>query len=339
VLNKRIREGVCQLRAVATAPAKVILTGEHFVVIGKPAIAMAVNLYSKVKISKRNDSTIRIASSSLKASGTFHSGVYVPETGTADAGKALQPINSIASHLIEKAELKNQGLDIEIDSSIPLAAGLGSSASVSVSTIASLSKLLELKSSREEIRELAFIPEGIVHGKPSGIDQTTATYGGVVKFQRDKGFEYVNAKRDIPIVIGNTGIARSTGEQVMKVRIMSQEHPQEFNVIATQAGEISVQAKEAIEKGDLLHLGKLMNENHDLLRRVGVSNTKLETLISSAKASGALGAKLTGAGGGGCMIALVDQNEEEKVAEEIAKSGGQPFTVKTDREGVKAWLE
>lgn len=332
-------EGVRQLRAVATAPAKVILTGEHFVVMGKPAIAMAVNLYSRVNVSKREDLAIHVKSSLLKASGSFYSGKYVPETGPADASKSLQPIHMVASHLLEKMGLKDQGLQIEINSSIPLAAGLGSSASVSVSVIAALYKLLGLKTSREETRELAFIPERIVHGKPSGIDQTTATYGGVITFSRDKGFEAVNAKRDIPIVIGNTGIVRSTGEQVMKVRSISQERPDEFNEIASRAGEISARAKEAIEKGELGRLGELMNDNHELLRWLGLSNTKLEELISTAKSTGALGAKLTGAGGGGCMIALVEPGEEDRVADAIAKSGGEPFTVKTDREGVKAWLE
>lgn len=327
------------MRAVAKAPAKVILTGEHFVVIGKPAIAMAVNLYSEIRVSKRDDSTIHIRSTSLKASGSFRSGTYVPETGTVDASEALQPVQMIASHLTKQVGLKDQGLDIEIDSTIPIAAGLGSSASIAVSLIAALSKLLGLKTSREEIRELAFIPERIVHGKPSGIDQTTATYGGVVAFSLDKGFETVNVTRDIPIVIGNTGIARSTGEQVMKVRSISLERPDEFNVIATCAGEISNQAREAIEKGELKRLGELMNNNHDLLKWLGLSNKKLEELISAARSTGALGAKLTGAGGGGCMIALVEPGAEDKVAEAITKSGGESFTVKTDREGVKAWLE
>jgi len=307
--------------------------------MGKPAIAMAVNLYSKVNVSTREDLAIYVKSNALKASGSFWSGKYVPETGEAGAVKALQPIETIASHLIKQAELNGQGLNIEIDSMIPLAAGLGSSASVAVSTIAALSKLLGLKASREEIRELAFIPERLVHGKPSGIDQTTATYGGVVAFSRDKGFDTINAKRDIPIVIGNTGVSRSTAELVAKVRALSMERPDEFNQAAARASEISVQARDAIEKGELTRLGELMNANHELLKWLGISNNKLEELISSARVTGALGAKLTGAGGGGCMIALVEPTGENRVAEAITKSCGEPFTVKTDREGVKAWLE
>ena len=315
------------------------MTGEHFVVMGKPAIAMAVNLHSKVSVWETEDPEIHIRSIALKASGIFRSGKYLPETGGMDAVKALQPFETIASHLIKQAGSSAQGLNIEIDSKIPLAAGLGSSASVAVSIIAALSKLLGLKTGREEIQELAFIPERLVHGKPSGIDQTTATYGGVVAFSRDKGFETVNAKRDIPIVIGNTCIARSTGELVARVRALSMERPNEFNQAATRASEISVQARDAIEKGEFTRLGELMNANHELLKWLGISNNKLEELISSARSTGALGAKLTGAGGGGCMIALVEPTGESRVAEAIAKSGGEPFTVKTDREGVKAWLE
>jgi mevalonate kinase len=327
------------LRAVATAPAKVILAGEHFVVMGKPAIAMAVNLYSRVKVSRIEDSTIHVKSTSLKASGSFQSGKYVPDTGTVDAAKALEPIQVMVSHMTKRAGLRVQGLDIEIDSNMPLAAGLGSSASVAVSLIAALSKLLGMKTSREEIRELAFIPERIVHGKPSGIDQTTATYGGVITFSLEKGFEPVTTRYDVPIVIGNTGIPRSTGEQVMKVRSISLEHPNEFNLVAARAAEISREAREAIKKGELNRLGELMNDNHELLRSLDLSNTKLEELITAARSSGALGAKLTGAGGGGCMIAVVAPGTEDRVAEAIARSGGEPFTVKTDREGVKAWLE
>lgn len=315
------------------------MTGEHFVVMGKPAIAMAVGLYSKVKVSKRNDAKIQISSNRLNASGSFQSGHYVPETGGPEAGKALEPFQMIALHLSDKVGQKNQGLDIEIDSAIPLAAGLGSSASVSVSLIAALCELLEINRSREEIRELAFIPERMVHGKPSGIDQTTATYGGVISFSKDKGFETVEARSDIPIVIGNTGIARSTGEQVMKVRSISQERPDEFNKLANRAGEISAQARLAIENGELQRLGELMNDNHELLKWLNLSNNKLEELILSARSNGALGAKLTGAGGGGCMIALAEHGTERKIAEAIARLGGQSFTVSTDRKGVKSWLE
>jgi mevalonate kinase len=199
--------------------------------------------------------------------------------------------------------------------------------------------LLEINRSREEIRELAFIPERMVHGKPSGIDQTTATYGGVISFSKDKGFETVEARSDIPIVIGNTGIARSTGEQVMKVRSISQERPDEFNKLANRAGEISAQARLAIENGELQRLGELMNDNHELLKWLNLSNNKLEELILSARSNGALGAKLTGAGGGGCMIALAEHGTEQKIAEAITKSGGQSFTVSTDTKGVKSWLE
>lgn len=315
------------------------MTGEHFVVMGKPAIAMAVGLYSKVKVSKRNDAKIQISSNRLNASGSFQSGHYVPETGGPEAGKALAPFQMIALHLSDKVGQKNQGLDIEIESAIPVAAGLGSSASVSVSLIAALCELLEINRSREEIRELAFIPERMVHGKPSGIDQTTATYGGVISFSKDKGFETVEARSDIPIVIGNTGIARSTGEQVMKVRSISQERPDEFHKSANRAGEISAQARLAIENGELQRLGELMNDNHELLKWLNLSNNKLEELILSARSNGALGAKLTGAGGGGCMIALAEHGTERKIAEAIARLGGQSFTVSTDRKGVKSWLE
>jgi mevalonate kinase len=245
----------------------------------------------------------------------------------------------VASNLMERAGLKEQGLNIDIDSSIPMAAGLGSSASVAVSVIAALSKLLGLKNNREEIRELAFTPERIVHGNPSGIDQTTATYGGVLAYSRDKGFETVNARYDIPIVIGNTGVMRSTGELVAKVRTISQVYPDEFNRAALRAGEISTRARDAIEKGELNLLGNLMNDNHELLKWLNLSHGTLEQLISAARSAGALGAKLTGAGGGGCMIALVEPGVEGRVAEAIARSGGEPFIVKTAREGVKVWVE
>lgn len=327
------------MRAVATAPAKIILTGEHFVVMGKPAIAMAVNLYSKVNITRRDDPKICIKSNLLNAVGSFQSGRYVPEMGGEDAGNALLPVHLVASNLMKRAGLNDHGLSIEIDSSIPMGAGLGSSASVAVSVIAALSKLLEMRISREEIRELAFIPERYVHGRPSGIDQTTATLGGVIAFSLDRGFEPVKSKSDIPIVIGNTGEKRSTGEQIVKVQSISLERPGEFDDVAARAGEISAQARKAIENGELKLLGKLMNDNHELLRWLGLSNKKLEELISAARSAGALGAKLTGAGGGGCMIALVEPGMENMIAKAVARSGGESFAVKTDRKGVKGWLE
>ena len=145
-------------------------------------------------------------------------------------------------------------------------------------------------------------------------------------------------RQELPIVVGNSGKARSTGEQVAKVSKLLEERRDFVIHLAKNAGELSTKGVDAIKGGDLRTLGELMISNHEILRKVGVSSQSLDRLVQASLKAGALGAKLTGAGGGGCIIALTEKDAQQAVADAIQESGGKAYIVEMDKFGVRAWL-
>jgi len=320
---------------VASAPAKVILFGEHFVVYGEPAIVIAIDKRAYAKTETRNDKRLYLRSVNLNLAGYFESGVFKIEQGNLKEAKLkFEPLKQAVEKILEKYG-ENVGLDIEINSTVPVAAGLGSSAAVVSAVTASVGALLNVKVSKEDVFRITYEAEKIVHGTPSGIDPAISTFGGTLLFQMDTGFKPLDVRMDIPLIIGDTGVERSTRVQVEKVRDMHEKYPRVVEPIMLAAREIVLKAMEALKENSLETLGDLMNVNHALLYGLGVSDESLEWLINAARKAGALGAKLTGAGGGGCMIALTKNEGVSEVLEAIQSAGGRPFIAKKTDEGVK----
>jgi mevalonate kinase len=320
---------------VASAPAKVILFGEHFVVYGEPAIVIAIDKRAYAKTENRTDKHLCLRSVNLNLAGHFENGTFKIEQGDLKEAKSkFEPVKLAVEKVLEKYG-ENVGLDIEINSTVPVAAGLGSSAAVVAAVTASVSALLNVKMSKEDIFRITYEAEKIVHGTPSGIDPAISTFGGTLLFQMDTGFKPLDVKMDIPLIIGDTGVERSTRVQVEKVRDINERYPRVVEPIMRAAREIVLKAMEAIKENSLETLGDLMNINHALLYGIGVSDESLEWLINAARKAGALGGKLTGAGGGGCMIALAKNERIPQVAEAIQRAGGRPFIAKKTDEGVK----
>jgi mevalonate kinase len=244
------------------------------------------------------------------------------------------PVKMAVEKVLEKHG-ENVGLNIEINSTVPVGAGLGSSAAVVAAVTAAVGAVLSMKMSKEDVFRIALEGERIVHGTPSGIDPAIATFGGTLLFQIDTGFKPLEVKTDIPLVIGDTGVERSTKVQVEKVRNIRDKYSQVVEPVMAAAREIALTATEALKKGDLDTIGELMNINHALLSGIGVSDESLEWLINAARKAGALGAKLTGAGGGGCMIALARNERLEQIMEAIQRAGGRPFIARKTDEGVR----
>jgi mevalonate kinase len=174
-----------------------------------------------------------------------------------------------------------------------------------------------------------------VHGTPSGVDPAISTFGGTLLFQMDTGFKPVDVKADVPLVIGDTGVKRSTRVQVAKVRNVRDRYPRVVEPIMRAGREIVLRAIDALREDDLETLGDLMNINHALLCGLGVSDESLERLIKAAWKADALGAKLTGAGGGGCIVALAENDKLEQVLESIQGVGGKAFIARKTDEGVR----
>jgi mevalonate kinase len=320
---------------VASAPAKIILFGEHFVVYGEPAIVLAIDKRAHATVSLRKDKRLHIRSVNLSLAGYFENNIFkAEEGGEKEAKTKFEPVRTAIEKIMGKYR-KDVGLDVQIDSTIPVAAGLGSSAAVVTAVTAAVGTLLDLKMSKEDIFRISFEAEKVVHGTPSGVDPAISTFGGTLLFQIDTGFKPLEVKGNIPLVIGDTGVERSTRTQVEKVRNIMDSYPRVCDPMKKAAREIVLRAIDAFKDNDLQTVGRLMNINQALLSGVDISDESLECLITAARKAGAFGAKLTGAGGGGCMIALTDNERLEQVSEAILRAGGRPFTARKTDEGVK----
>ena len=323
------------MSVIASAPAKVIIVGEHFVVEGEPAIAAAINLRAKVRADLIDDRVvdIRTVDSNYSAKYSLDDLRLIESLG--DSANFFEPLRALVMNAMEHFDL-DSGFKLSIDSKIPVAVGLGSSASVLVASAAALCKLFLGRIDRKLVLSLASKAEEVAHARPSGIDPTIATYGGILIYRKGEGFIRLNVKESFPIIIGVTSILRSTGEMVTRVRSLKNRFPEVFDPLYHSAGHLVIEAARAIEDGDLARLGVLMNVNHGLLSAVNVSNLELEKLVYAARSAGAFGAKITGAGGGGSIIAVCSAENINKVVSAIESAGGRAIVAKLSLRGVSA---
>ncbi|MEM4246404.1 MAG: mevalonate kinase [Candidatus Bathyarchaeia archaeon] len=299
---------------------KTILFGEHFVVYGLPAIACAIGAKTTAKVEAAGGPGVQLVDNR-------------PETPGYKEGKKQEQKESVMNILrFCGTDPSRQGIRVTFGGDLVAASGIGASAASCVALARALNQEFRLGYVDERINEAAYEGEKGYHGTPSGIDNTVATYGGVIWFQRTPGqqraiIEKIRVREPIPIVIGNTGITSSTSEVISEVRRVRDKDPDRFEEILRSYSRIAQEAREALRGYELERLGRLMNENQALLREIGVSCRELDELIDAAAAHGALGAKLTGTGRGGLMIALTRLGESQKaVAEAIAGMGYTAWT-------------
>jgi mevalonate kinase len=321
------------LIAQAKAPGKIILSGEQFVVLGAPAVAMAINLYSKAKARPNDHNSVQIGVDIplrfLSRSETSH---HLP-----DSQGFLRPLRIAAEATLDHIGKSRQGMDVNVECEIPIAAGLGSSASTTVSIISAVSKSQGVKLERKEIFKLAFAPERFLHWKPSGVDQATCIYGGTIEFTRPSTIKPIQVRTDPLLLLCDSGIHHQTKTLVGSVVKKSQKDRDRFKDYLSQVREISRGVSKALRTADSEDLGSLMSTNHNLLQKIGVSHPKLDRLVGAAKRAGALGAKLTGAGGGGCIVAVCPSiNGRERIARTLRREGGTPYRISRDTYGVES---
>ncbi len=300
------------------APGKIILFGEHAVVYGRPAIAVPISQVQARAIVTANPS---------KESGEVE--IQAPNIGLQARLKELPPDHPIAV-IIEQVASALQisrlpSFTLRITATIPVSAGLGSGAAVSVATIRALSAFLGHLLPDEQVSELAYEVEKLHHGTPSGIDNTVITYAMPVYYAHRSGngniIEPFQVARPFTLVIGDTGVPSPTASSVGLVRQAWQAEKERFEHIFDEIGNIAQTARQVIEAGRSEALGPLMDENQALLHEMGVSSPELEALIQAARSAGAQGAKLSGGGRGGNMIALVTPESADSIAQSLRKAG------------------
>ncbi len=303
---------------------KVIIFGEHFVVHGVPGIVCATDAKTDAEVKK-------------SAQGLVINDERSGAKGYAES-KKLQQIESIQRMLKAVGLPADTAMEIWIGGNLPGFSGLGASAASSVAIARAMSEEFNLQLPDKRINEVAYEAEKAYAGNPSGIDNTAATYGGMMWFKKNLagGPDLVDPliiKQPVEIVIGSTGKTADTKAMVEGVAERKKANPAKYDPLFKRAEEIAIEGKAALEVGDFKRVGELMNENHTILQGIEVSSKELDLLVDIARKEGAWGAKLTGGGGGGCMTALTPSGElQEKVASAIEKAGFQVLRTKV---GVK----
>lgn len=311
-----------------SAPGKIILFGEHAVVYKHPAIAAAIDLRAISFISASSEQTSILSVPDLFPKKLFDLNFTpLPENLTA--------LKFVIDSLLEVTE-SSKNPTIEISSQIPLSAGLGSSAAVSVSLIAGFSKFLGMDIDLHEINKLAYETEKIIHSFPSGIDNTISTYGGGILYENGVMKELSFQLSSNYIVIINSLIPRNTKDLVESVRKKYEKNPSAIQGIFHNIHNIVIDAEKALKAGDLAQIGELMSSNHQLLRDLGVSHRTLDEIVKILDEKRALGSKLTGAGGGGCVISLFDDyHRATEVVELMKEKNLQAFISNFSNDGVR----
>lgn len=291
------------------SPGKIILFGEHAVVYGRPAIAVPFN-------------AVEARTTICEATGE---GLIIHAPDVGEVIRLSQdidhPLAIMARLVLETLEADEPDAQMTIRSTIPVASGLGSGAAVSAALGSALSNYLARPLPTPTLSSLVFEVEKLHHGTPSGIDNTVVCYEQPVYFVKEQPVEMLHVQDSFSLVIADTGIPSATKESVGAVRAAWKQDRETYEAIFDEVGSIVMDARVAIETGQLAQLGPLMIRNQKLLRQMHVSSSELETLIDAALSANAMGAKLSGGGRGGNVMALVDEDASHIVAGSLRKAG------------------
>jgi hydroxymethylglutaryl-CoA reductase len=302
---------------LSTSFGKVILFGEHAVVYGSHAIAAPIPMAMQARVTEPDTKGIYLSIPDWNVNNR--------ENLNDQSGHVFKSLDMI----LEDLDLKKADMKIEVYPNVPKAMGLGGSASLAVAVIRALNNFFKKNLTDEMINKLAYKSESFFHGTASGIDNSLATYGKFMLFKKGNPpfIKYLNVEKPIPLVIGLTGVEGLTLKTVGRVRELWQSHKSRYEHIFNEIDALVMQAVDAIQNYDLNELGNLMDINQGYLNALQVSGPEIEQLVHIARSNGALGAKLTGGGGGGAIIALCP-DKAEIIMQAMKKAGYKSF--KTD---------
>lgn len=300
--------------STASAPAKIILLGEHAVVHGHPALAAPVSALraaATVTPNAPGESGLRIVA-----------GETVINLPADIQSQTVQDALALTARLVlEAADRSAPNWTITIESAIPIASGLGSGAAVSAAVGRAVALSVGRTIADSDLNALVYEVERLHHGTPSGIDNTVIVYERPVYFVRDQILETFSVGSPVMLLVADTGKRALTRDSVGDVRKLYDSQPELAQPAIRAIGEVVRQARAALIAGDLPRLGALADENHLLLQTLTVSSPELDTLVQAARAAGALGAKLSGGGRGGNMIAFVQPETAQPVEAALRQAG------------------
>ncbi|MDE1766007.1 MAG: mevalonate kinase [Thaumarchaeota archaeon] len=313
------------MKSVASAPGKVILFGEHFVVHGVKAILCTIDKRITATSQLLDERKIRIKS----RLGNAELNLDMSSNLDSISPKFMRPFLHIAKETLREFN-ENRGVEIILESDIPAGIGLGSSSAACVATTASVAGLFGRKS-KEDILKRAIESERIIFEDVSGADSSVSVFGGLITYSKD-GIEKIDSKNDLSLIIANSNQIHSTREVVLKVKEFKNKNEKLFAEMCEQENAIIKNVLSAIKEDNLTSLGFLMSKNQEMLEKINVSTDRLDLLIREASKT-SYGAKITGAGGGGCIISLVDESNAATTLENLRKIS-DCFISKIDFEGL-----
>ena len=313
------------MKSIASAPGKVILFGEHFVVYGVKAILCSINKRVTVTAEKTSERKISINSKIGKLE-------LEPNKPISEINSPLKPFYYLANKSIES---KDSGIRIQIDSEIPLGAGLGSSSACCVAGAAAIFKLFG-NISKEEILELAIEAERTIFENTSGADCTVCTYGGIMEYDKNKGFKKIEYEPNFQLVIINSNMEHSTQSMVYKVKEFENKNKEEFSKLSNLESKLVEDVLKLVKENKIQEIGQKMNQNQEYLENIGISNKELTKMIKIGQES-SFGAKITGSGGGGCIFALTNESNLQNILKKFKNSNYECFSTKIDFKGLNTF--
>lgn len=296
-----------------SAPGKLLLLGDYAVVYGYPCLVTAVNKRLNVTVETVDKDEDEIVTPQVKESR------FVLET---------------IAYIKERFSIKHN-VRITTQGDFSHQVGLGSSSAVTVATAEALNRLFSLQLSKKDIFEISYTVNLLIQGVGSGFDIAAATYGGTLEYV--KGGTTLNqlSLSHLPLVVGYSGIKADTPYYIRKVAEAFKNKKEELNAMFEEIQTYVEKAKEGLVSGNYGKVGDAMVKNHSVLQRLGVSIPKLDAMVQASMNAGAWGAKLSGAGGGDCMIALVAPNRRSQVESAIRNVGGEIIHVELQAQGVE----
>lgn len=291
---------------MTSACAKIILCGEHAVVYGQPAIAVPISdLRVTVTTAPAEQLTFTLVDTGMQIAGL-------------DADTA---ITQIARLTLETLNIPAPKVALHITSTIPVASGLGSGAALSAAIVRILCQISGKILPDETVNRLVYEVEKMHHGTPSGIDNTVIVYECPIYFVRGQDIRFITVDSPLHFVIADTGIPAPTKLSVGDVRRLYESEPERIRPIIESIGTLVEQIDKQLVTGDIATMGSLLTQNHQLLQQLTVSSPELDYLVNAALQAGAAGAKLSGGGRGGNMLALVTPETLSPVKEALHKAG------------------
>ena len=313
------------MTSIAKAPGKIILFGEHFVVYQNRAILGAINKYATVTTEKTNTDNILISSSLGQSS-------IKKDEDVSNVEKKFRPFFYIAKQVIEKNNF-DKGITIKIESDIPIGAGLGSSSACCVAAAASMLNLFN-STDEKEVLELAINAEKTIFPNTSGADCTVSVSGGIIEYQKEKGFSKIETENEFNFIIIDSEQVHSTDKVVERVRKFKENNSDVFTELCSEEERLIAKALDSMKKNDLETIGKCMAQNQMFLEQIGVSNDELLSITKEIEKI-TFGAKITGAGDGGCIIALTQKDDD--LSEYVNTTKYQTYQVTIQKTGMQVF--